>query len=140
MKRKVLALLLGITLFCAGCTPNIGEITAYQNPETQGTVATLGDDNTSFGEELEDSGIYDGIFEGDSGDITVTWVSGTQNAYVLEGSTLTFTAISEDTVYALSGTFTGNIIIDVGNDYPFDLELSGFSLISQTMCSDVVRS
>ena len=130
MKYKLLSLLFSIAFLFAGCTPNIGQVTAYPNPESQGTVATLGDDNTGFGEELEDSGIYDGMFEEDSADITVEWISGTENAYRLEGDTLTFTAVSEETVYAISGTFTGNIVIDIGDAYAFELELSGLSLVS----------
>lgn len=136
MKKRLMALLLSLLLL-TGCSINGGMISANTRPteyvpNTQGTVATLGDDDTSFGEELEDSGIYDGMFEGESGAVTVECVSGTKNAYKLDGSTLTFTAISEETVYAISGTFTGNIVIDVGDAHKFDLELGGFSLVSQS--------
>lgn len=44
---------------------------------TQGSVADLGDDDKTFGEQLENTEAYDGNFTGESKDITVTCVSGT---------------------------------------------------------------
>ena len=107
--------------------------TQLNTPETspsQGNVADLGDGNTTFGDDIKDSGAYDGYFEGESKDIVVTCLSGTPNTYQLEGNTLTFTAISENSVYSLSGKFSGNIVIDTGDSYKFDLELHGLSLVS----------
>lgn len=106
-------------------TPTPPETTA-----TKGDVTDLGDDNQTFGDDIKDSGAYDGYFEGESRDITVSCLSGTQNAYKLEGNTLTFTAISESSIYSLSGTFSGNIVINTGDDFKFELELHGLSLIA----------
>lgn len=72
--------------------------------------------------------------------ITVTCLSGTDGCYKLEGSTLTFTNVSADSVYAISGQLKGNIVINIGNDYKFDLELHGFSIISDTESPIVVLS
>jgi len=91
------------------------------------------DAEQSFGESLEDLGAYDGQFSGDSSDVRVECLSGTEGAYRLEGGTLTFTEVDADTVYALSGSFKGNILIDVGDGYKFDLELHGLSLVSETV-------
>ena len=66
----------------------------------------LGGDDKTFGEDLESAGIYDNYFEGDSTDITVECVSGTPNAYTLEGSTLTFTAIEAGSSTYSSKQFT----------------------------------
>ena len=136
MKKRLTALLLSLLLL-AGCdrhaaitTANTRPTTEYI-PNTQGTVATLGDDDTSFGEEIEDSGIYDGLFDEITQTIAVEWVSGTKNAYKVDGTTITFTSVSEDTVYQISGEFNGNIVIDVGDDHKFELELCGFSLVSK---------
>ena len=107
---------------------------------TQGNVADLGDDNKTFGESLDDLGAYDGYFEGESKDIIVECISGTKNAYKLEGTTLTFTAISENSAYSISGTFTGNIVVDVGDNYKFDLELHGFSLVCNSTNPIIVKS
>ena len=138
MKIRILALLLCFGLLLTGCSKggNNGDGTQGNdgNPNntetgTQGDVADLGDDNKTFGDSLDDLGVYDGYFESASTDIEVNCISGTDKAYKLEGTTLTFTAIGEDTVYSISGTFRGNIIIDVGDSYKFDLELHGLSLV-----------
>ena len=93
MKTKIFALLLCLVLLLTGCGKK-DKNEGYQNPEEQGTTADLGDDNKSFGESLDDLGAYGGYFEDESTDIVVECVSGTQGAYKLEGTTLTFTAIS----------------------------------------------
>ena len=86
------------------------------------------------GESLDKTGINDGKFEGSttSNDFTVTHVSGTRGAYSYDDSTktLTFTALSADSVYAISGKLNGNIVIDSGEGYKLDLELTDFSLRS----------
>ena len=136
MKKRLTALLLCLLLL-AGCSINGEKIPADTRPGTeyapnpQGPAASLGGDNTSFGDDLKDSGIYDGLFEEITQTIAVEWVSGSRNAYKVEGSTITFTAVSEDTVYQISGEFQGNIVIDVGEDHKFELELCGFSLVSK---------
>ena len=128
MKTRIFALLLCLVLLLTGCGKK-DKNEGYRNPEEQGTTADLGDDNKSFGESLDDLGAYDGYFEGESTDIVVECVSGTQGAYKLEGTTLTFTAIGEESVYSISGKLRGNIVIDVGESYKFDLELHGLSLV-----------
>ncbi|MBR2454404.1 MAG: carbohydrate-binding domain-containing protein [Clostridia bacterium] len=133
MKLRVLTLLLCFAMLlcsCAGKDPSQPHRPGGQNGEEQGTVADLGGDSKTFGEEIESTGAYDGYFEGESQDLSVECISGTPNAYKREGTTLTFTAISEQSVYSVSGSFRGNIVIDVGDDHKFDLELHGFSLIS----------
>ena len=64
---------------------------------------------------------------------TLTYVSGTQNAYTYQNGVLTFIEISEQSVYAISGSLDGNIVIDVGENYKFDLELTGFTLTSSAV-------
>ena len=88
------------------------------------------------GEILDNTGIEDGKFEGTTteADFTVTYVSGTRNAYSYSESTktLTFSGLSADSVYAIKGKLNGNIVIDAGENYKLDLELSGFSLRAST--------
>ena len=149
MKTRILALLLCFLMLLTGCNGgNLGGNETGDNqgkPDssesgTQGDVADLGDDNKTFGESPDDLGAYDGYFEGESKDIIVECVSGTANAYNLEGTTLTFTEVGEQTVYSISGTFRGNIVIDVGNSYKFDLELHGFSLVCNSTNPITVKS
>ena len=128
MKTRILALLLCFALLLTGCGNN-DKNEGYKNPEEQGKTADLGHDSKSFGESLDNLGAYNGYFEGESTDIVVECVSGTDKAYKLEGTTLTFTSIAEDSVYSISGNFRGNIVIDVGEGHKLDLELHGFSLV-----------
>ena len=101
-----------------------------QRPEDS---ADIGRDDTSYGEPLEELGVYEGLFEGDGKGIEIECISGTANAYTLEGGVLTFSAIGEDTVYSISGEMRGSIVIEVGDEYKFELEMCGFSLISESV-------
>ncbi len=100
---------------------------------TAETAPVLGDNDDAFGDDLADTGIYDGYFDGESMDITVTCISGTDQAYRLDGTTLTFSGITEDSVYAVSGTLNGNIVIEVPADLEFELEMTGLSLVSASV-------
>lgn len=152
MKTRILALLMCLVLILSGCSGNTNDSGGTQenqpnkgNPDssesgTKGEVADLGDDSKTFGEDLEALGAYDGYFESASTDIDVKCVSGTDKAYKLEGTTLTFGAIGEETVYSISGTFRGNIVIDVGDNYKFDLELHGLSLVCNSANPITVKS
>lgn len=131
-KVKLLVVLLILALTLCGCGKNDNGGGGYQSNESQGSVADLGGDDATFGEALSDIGAYDGYFEGESVDVTVTCVSGTPDCYTLMGNVLTFTTVSEESVYSVSGKLKGNIVIDVGDDFKFDLELQGFSLVSDS--------
>ena len=149
MKTRIFALLLCLVLLLTGCSKggNNGDGTQGNdgNPNntetgTQGEVADLGDDNKSFGESLDSLGAYDGYFEGESSDIVVECVSGTQGAYKLEGTTLTFSTIGEDSVYSISGKLRGNIVVDIGEGHKLDLELCGLSLVCNSTNPIIVVS
>ncbi len=115
----------------AGCSG------AQKNPPVNVNTGEQGNENVSsnpdetFGEDLGELGVNDGYFEEETVDIEVNCVSGSANAYKLEGNVLTFTAISEDSVYSISGQLNGNIVIDTGDDFKFELELTGLSLVSK---------
>lgn len=135
---KLSAAALALALLLTGCRSTAGngnknaeggDITGRLPLTAAGTAAEPGDDGDTFGETPEELGLYNGYFEYEVADIAVTCVSGTPDCYKLEGSTLTFTKLGEDSVYAISGQFKGNIVIDVGDDYQLDLELQGLSLV-----------
>ena len=124
-----ICIILALLVLMSGCGKKDG--TSGGDPSaSQGNAADLGDASESFGESLSELGAYDGYFENDAVDVTVECVSGTQGCYTLEGNILTFTAVGEDSVYSVSGRLKGSIVIDVGDDYQFELELYGFSLVS----------
>ena len=129
MKKKILMFLsfLFILIGVLGCDKPSGNL-----PETPGESADLGENNDSFGDKLEDSGIYDGEFEGDT-NLEIKWISGTKDAYTLENNVLTFTTLKSDSIYSISGKLKGNIVINVGEDYKLDLEMHGLSIISENI-------
>lgn len=140
MKRRLLVLLLCLLLLLTGCGKEPAGNTGDGSTEERGTASELGDADKSFGVSDEELGAYDGYFEEECTDVTVECLSGTENAYRLEGNTLYFTALTEDSSYALSGKLRGNVVIDVGDDYRLELELRGFSLVSETVNPIVVNS
>ena len=125
MKRKIISLLLLTALLLTSCV----------NEKTDGGGATddIPDDNSSYGDDLNDLGVYDGLFDGSSSAITVNCISGTPDCYTLENNVLTFTALSADSVYSVTGTLSGSITVDVGDEYKLDLEMHDFSLISDSV-------
>lgn len=125
MKRKIISLLLLTALLLTSCV----------NDKTDGGGATddIPDDNSSYGDDLNDLGVYDGLFDGSSSAVTVTCISGTPDCYTLENNVLTFTALSADSVYSVTGTLSGSITVDVGDEYKLDLEMHDFSLISNSV-------
>ena len=62
--------------------------------------------------------------------LAVSYVSGTDNCWTLSGKTLTFSGLTENTVCSVTGEFDGQIIIDAGDGYKFELELCGVTLYS----------
>ena len=52
-------------------------------------------------------------------------------SYEIKDNVITFKQIANDSVYYISGKFKGNIVIDVGDEYKFDLEFRGFSIIAE---------
>lgn len=132
MKRKIIAIILLLSLALTGCkkpdggnTPDGGKPGDNLNPGENITT-----DDSSYGEALEDLGAMDGYFEEERKDISVRCVEGTPGAYKLEGNILKFTSLSSDSVYAVSGKLSGSIIIDIGDEYKLELELTGLSLVS----------
>lgn len=63
-------------------------------------------------------------------ELTITCLEGTDGCYSIEGNTITFTGITADSVYAISGKHVGNIVINVDENLKFELEMQGFSLYS----------
>ncbi len=129
MRNKIMAALLAACLLLAGCgqgdSTKPGEL-----PDAGDPPEALGGFDETYGEDLSDTGAYDGFFEEEVNHVTISCLSGTEGAYRIEGNTITFTAVAQDTVYTIAGQLAGNIVIDVGDEYKFDLEMHGFSLVS----------
>ncbi len=143
MKKRIIALVLLVTLILTllltGCKNNHGNQGNPGNnggptpPVGENQGSNIVGDDTSYGEDLEDLGAMDGFFEGEICDIDVKCISGTPGCYKLEGNVLTFTNVNAESVYSVRGRLAGSIVIDTGDAYKFDLELSGFSLVSDSV-------
>ena len=129
MKKRLVALFLIFALLLTGCKKKNGPVSGGGPNGNE----NIGNDNTSFGEDLKDLGAYDGYFEEELKDITVTCIAGTEGCYKIEGNTLTFSSLNADSLYSISGKLAGNIVIDVGEEYDLELELTGFSLVSDSV-------
>lgn len=126
MKRKIIALILLLSLAFTGCRKKVDD----NRPDENRPGENITNDDSSYGEDLEDLGAMDGYFEEERKDISVRCIEGTSGAYKLDGNVLRFTTLSSDSVYAVSGKLSGSIIIDIGDSYKLELELSGLSLVS----------
>lgn len=78
MKKRFTALLLSLVLFLTGCgivnsdeTSQNGTEPNNSETEAPGEVTDFGDDNKTFGDSLDDLGVYDGYFENASTDIEI---------------------------------------------------------------------
>ena len=135
MKKKIIALLLLLTMSLTACRKDVGGENDDHGPSAPGHDNNssfdnnIGNDDSTFGEDLKDLGAFDGYFEEEISDFKISCVSGTSGCYKVEGNVITFTNVREESVYAISGRFSGSIVIDTGDAHKFDLELSGFSLV-----------
>lgn len=71
---------------------------------------------------------------------TISYVSGTPNAYEIIDDTIYFSNVSSDSVYSLTGEFEGNIIVDINADYKLDLEFNNFIIYSSSINPIIVLS
>ncbi len=149
MKIRIIALFLLVALLLTGCNnvpggnqpgnnppsgnPPSGNQPGGGAPGDGGQGDSFKDDDASYGDDLEDMGAMDGYFDGELRDITIKCISGTPACYKIEGNVLTFTTVSAESVYSISGKLAGSIVIDTGDSYKFDLELNGFSLVSDSV-------
>ncbi len=91
--------------------PNSGQVDEPSQQENEEIIADPGEVNVDT-------------------DYTITCVSGTENAYVVDGDTITFNTIFSDSVYAITGSLDGNIVIDVSDSYKFELQFVNFTISS----------
>lgn len=70
---------------------------------------------------------------------SLTFVSGTPDAYYYENGTLYFSGLTEDSVYALTGEHEGSIVVEA-EEHKLDLELTGFTQRSKNAAPITVNS
>ncbi len=115
-----------------GTSSSDTDTTADETDDSSTTTdgKTESTDSGSSSTDTTSDDVYDGYFEGEAVGVDVKCASGTKNACKISGTTLTFSGITSDSVYTISGNLKGNIVIDVSDDYEFELELIGLSLVS----------
>ncbi len=162
MKRKNAVILFSVVCLLAGCSRT--DVNKEPDKLSESVQIELGDEQTSFGDDITKD-LYAGFFEtpvpekeaentptaepekeaeniptAEPEGVTLTCISGTQDCYSIDGNTIIFRGLAENTVYSISGQMKGNIVIDAGDDYKFELELKGLSLISDSTNPIVVLS
>lgn len=130
--RKILTLILiavlSLSIFSA-CVTSPGNLPENpMSPDQSQTGTTEG--TTADKTDSEKTDIPDDLPE-NVDTLTITCSEGTDNCWTTENQTLTFSGITADTVCSVSGEFNGQIVIDAGDDYKFELELCGITLYSE---------
>ena len=139
MSPKILALIaMAIVLSVGGAIFVYGSLGGTADTSSDGSNATsVTDEDDSEDDDSgtwKDSGV-DVVVDAASG-LTLTYVSGTEQCYTITQNTstneytVTFSGITEDTIYMISGTLTGNIVINVSEDCDFKLGLNGVTVES----------
>lgn len=119
-KNKIMAILVIMAALASGC----GQTQAEVPVESPGVAV-----ETEPAVKVPEA-VYEDYAENAPSDfskVVVTCLEGTAGCYTIDGNTLTFTKMAADSVYAVSGEFKGNIVIDIGDDYKFDLEMHGLT-------------
>ncbi len=158
---KIVKLIVTFVLICALLMLSACNPTPPDTGNNGGSESNSGngdgslDDNDVDGIPTDDT-VYDyTLVSGDNGEyvyectvdgvvkqakVKIEYVSGTENCYTVVDNTITFGSVAEDSEYAISGEFFGNVLIDVGDDYEFELALNGFSLTSYKECPIAAES
>lgn len=141
--KKLLSLLLVLCFLAVGALTSCGSVqdgttggttgtnvTQQSNPtnpaeppqsgESQTTGATVATEKTDVPSNLPD----------EANTLKISCSEGTNNCWSIDGQTLTFSGLTADTVCSISGSFNGQIVIDGGDDYKFELEMCGLTLYS----------
>lgn len=141
--KKILSVLL-IFVMCLGIftacdSTNSGS--GFQPPEPPDQSQNGGGNGWNGGSSEIDGGSTGEKADSDKTDIpddlpdladtlTITLSEGTSDCWTIDGDTLTFSGLDADTVCSVTGEFNGQIVIDAGDDYKFELELNGVELYS----------
>jgi len=142
--KKILSVLL-IFVMCLGiftACGSTGSGNGFQPPEPPDQSQNGGGNGGNGGNGSEiDGGSTGEKADSDKTDIPddlpdsvntlkITLSEGTSDCWTIDGDTLTFSGLNADTVCSVTGEFNGQIVIDAGDDYKFELELNGVKLYS----------
>lgn len=129
--KRLITILLASLLLLSSCGPEL--------PQSDGENNTVGDDVRGETAEVTDIG-FEHVEENLETSMTVTCTEGTANAYTLENGILYFTGITQDSIYTVTGNLGGHIVIDVADDYKFELVLHGVIIQSSAEAPIIVKN
>lgn len=143
MTGKITAILAAILLLAAGGAVFVyGGSLSGSVSDSETSASDSGDSAVPLTDEddseVDDSAEWTGtdvVTDGDLG-ITLTYVSGTEDCYAITQNittkeyTVTFSGMTEDTVFMISGTLNGCVIVDADDGIDFKLGLNGVIIVS----------
>ncbi len=141
--KKILSLLLVLCFLAVGALTSCGSV---QDGTTGGTTGGItvtdgtqqsnptnpsqsGESQTATTVDTEKTDIPSNLPD-EANTLKISCSEGTNNCWSIDGQTLTFSGLTADTVCSISGSFNGQIVIDGGDDYKFELEMCGLTLYS----------
>lgn len=140
--KKLLSLLLVLCFLAVGVLTSCGSVQDGTTGGTTGTDGTQqtnstnptnpsqsGESQTSTTVDTEKTDIPSNLPD-EANTLKISCSEGTNNCWSIDGQTLTFSGLTADTVCSISGSFNGQIVIDGGDDYKFELEMCGLTLYS----------
>ena len=150
--KKILCVLCSLALCASFTACNFLSSKPTGKPNTNPTDGEIPDDNNvditdpdntehDFKLSTQNGGTitYKCADCGEQKTVVITYDSGTQNAFSVKDNTITFSGITEKTVYDISGEFYGNIVIDAA-DSKLELQMSGLTAYSFAACPITVLS
>lgn len=140
--KKILSLLLVLCFLAVGVLTSCGSVQDGTTGGTTGTDGTQqtnstnptnpsqsGESQTATTVDTEKTDIPSNLPD-EANTLKISCSEGTNNCWSIDGQTLTFSGLTADTVCSISGSFNGQIVIDGGDDYKFELEMCGLTLYS----------
>lgn len=140
--KKLLSLLLVLCFLAVGALTSCGSVQDGTTGGTTGTDGTQqtnstnptnpsqsGESQTATTVDTEKTDIPSNLPD-EANTLKISCSEGTNNCWSIDGQTLTFSGLTADTVCSISGSFNGQIVIDGGDDYKFELEMCGLTLYS----------
>lgn len=140
--KKLLSLLLVLCFLAVGALTSCGSVqdgttggitvtdgTQQTNPTNPTNPSQSGESQTATTVDTEKTDIPSNLPD-EANTLKISCSEGTNNCWSIDGQTLTFSGLTADTVCSISGSFNGQIVIDGGDDYKFELEMCGLTLYS----------
>lgn len=143
--KKLLSLLLVLCFLAVGVLTSCGSVqdgttggttgtdgtqqTNSTNPTNPTNPSQSGESQTATTVDTEKTDIPNNLPD-EANTLKISCSDGTNNCWSIDGQTLTFSGLTADTVCSISGSFNGQIVINGGDDYKFELEMCGLTLYS----------